>query len=180
MKKSKSLTVLTPEDFLDFVGTGKNQSPDDTLRNALTALNKLGLDCRYDVFRGRALIGGAVLTDVDPAGPGSDVRENSDPIELGLRELIAANFDFEPSERKMHDAVMRACHKRSFHPIKDYFAGLTWDGTPRAERLLTDYFNAPNTPFNRAVSRIVMMVGVRLHQGSRNEIRLYGRIAVNG
>jgi hypothetical protein len=162
MKKSLSLAIPLPNNFIDYAGKGKDAVPADTLRSSLIALNKLGLDCRFDVFRNQALIGGALLTEVSPAGEGSDIREVSDPIELGLREYIAANFDFEPSARMMHDAVMRACHKRSFHPIKDYFAGLpAWDGEFRAERLLTDYFNAPDTPFNGAVSRVVMMASVR-------------------
>ena len=161
MSKALALITSLPSDFVDYAGRGKDAPPADTLRSSLIALEKLGLDCSFDVFRNRALIGGAFLKEVNPASDDSERPEVSDPIVLGLRELIAANFGFEPSARMMQDAVMRACHKRSFHPIKDYFAGLTWDGLPRVEFLLRDYFNAPPTPFNRAVSRCVMMASVR-------------------
>ena len=73
-----------------------------------------------------------------------------------------AELHFEPSNANINDAVRRCCSMRTFHPIKDYFNSIPrWDGITRVDDLLPEYFNAPDTPFNRAVSRIIMIASVR-------------------
>jgi Virulence-associated protein E len=37
-------------------------------------------------------------------------------------------------------AVEKRARERSFHPVRNYFASLAWDGTPRIRTWLTDYF----------------------------------------
>lgn len=117
-------------EFVDFTGSGDSARPKDTMMNALVALDKLGLDCRYDIFKNEFLIKGNVLS--------TDVGELSDLTCLALRQIIRENFLFEPSKNNMQDAAMRACTLRTFHPIKDYLASVTWDGLPRLEFLLED------------------------------------------
>ncbi len=54
--------------------------------------------------------------------------------------------------------------EHGFHPVKDYLESVRnkWDPlTPRIDTMLIDYFGAPDTPFIRAVSRIVMVASVR-------------------
>jgi predicted P-loop ATPase len=144
-----------PDTFPDTVGSGANARPADTLFNSLIAIRKLGLDCSYNIFRNEYLVSGTLLNV-------TDVAELSDNTCLALRQLIRQNFDFEPSPRNMQDALTRSCTMRTFHPIKRYLEGVPrWDGIPRVDSLLTDYFNAPATPFNRAVSRIIMIASVR-------------------
>ena len=149
------LGTQLPNDFADFIGSGPAARPADTLFNALIAIKKLGLECSHNVFRNEYRIGGTMLTI-------TEIGEVSDNAVIALRQLVRQNFFFEPSARNMQDAVMRSCTMRSFHPIKDYFATLPrWDGIDRASRLLPDYFNTPDTPLNRAISRIVTMASVR-------------------
>lgn len=144
-----------PENFLDYKGSGDGARPDNTFMNALIALRKLGLDGRYDIFRNEFLLGSATLIP-------NETGELSDLACLSLRQLIRQQFGFEPSAQNMQDAATRFCTMKTFHPIKDYFTGLpAWDGTPRVDKLLSGYFNAPDTPFNAAVSRIVLMASVR-------------------
>jgi predicted P-loop ATPase len=152
-----SLNSGLPDTFADLAGAGNNQRPADTLYNSIIALQKLGLDCSYNIFRNEFLISGKLLTeDVE------DVGELSDLTCIALRQLIRQNFLFEPSTANINDAVRRCCTMRTFHPIKDYLEGVPrWDGIPRVDSLLPEYFNAPNTPFNRAVSRIIMIASVR-------------------
>lgn len=143
-----------PDEFADMVGNGPSARPADTLFNTLIAIKKLGLDCSYNIFRNEYLVSGRILA--------SDVGELSDHTCLALRQLIRQNFQFEPRAVHMQDALTRSCTMRTFHPIKDYLNGVPrWDGIPRVDGLLTDYFNSPATPFNAAVSRIVMIASVR-------------------
>jgi predicted P-loop ATPase len=46
--------------------------------------------------------------------------------------------------------------RNRFHSVQDYLSSLAWDQEPRIERWLIDYAGAPDTPYVRAVSRIVV------------------------
>ncbi len=48
-----------------------------------------------------------------------------------------------------------------FHPVREYLSSLAWDQEPRIERWLIDYAGAPDTPYVRAVSRIVLVAACR-------------------
>lgn len=55
---------------------------------------------------------------------------------------------------KFKDALLAVVSSdRLYHPIKEYFSGLKWDGTKRVDTLLIDYFGAEDTPYTRAVIR---------------------------
>lgn len=43
--------------------------------------------------------------------------------------------------------------KHSFNEVTAYLQDLTWDGTPRLDRLFIDYLGAEDTPYTRAVTR---------------------------
>ncbi|MEG2365071.1 MAG: virulence-associated E family protein [Terrisporobacter sp.] len=43
--------------------------------------------------------------------------------------------------------------QRQYHPIKDYFSTLSWDGVERIDRLLIDYLGAEDSEYVRAVTR---------------------------
>lgn len=58
------------------------------------------------------------------------------------------------SPAKFKDALLAVVSSdRLYHPIKEYFSGLEWDGTKRVDTLLIDYFGAEDTPYTRAVIR---------------------------
>jgi putative DNA primase/helicase len=47
--------------------------------------------------------------------------------------------------------VQRAARDNSFHPVRDYFESLVWDGTPRLEMWLQTYFTVNDSPYVRAI-----------------------------
>jgi predicted P-loop ATPase len=49
----------------------------------------------------------------------------------------------------------------AYHPIKDYFDGLVWDGRPRLDTLLVRYCGAEDTPYVRKIARLFMVGMVR-------------------
>ena len=58
------------------------------------------------------------------------------------------------------DAVYFAPGNR-YHPVKDYLNGLPeWDGKPRLDRLLVDYFGAEDTPYTHAVTSKTLIAAV--------------------
>jgi len=50
--------------------------------------------------------------------------------------------------------------RRAFHPVKDYFNSLKWDGVKRLDTLLVDYLGAADCALNRAISRKTLTAAV--------------------
>lgn len=50
--------------------------------------------------------------------------------------------------------------ERTYHPIKEYFSKLTWDGKKRIDTLLIDYLGAKDSEFVRAVTRKTLCAAV--------------------
>ena len=48
-------------------------------------------------------------------------------------------------------AVEAVARRRRFHPVQDELRALRWDGRPRLDRVLPDYFQSPDGPYERAV-----------------------------
>jgi predicted P-loop ATPase len=57
-------------------------------------------------------------------------------------------------------AVQTAAKHNTFHPVRTRFEALKWDGVPRADTWLIDYFRAEDTPHIRALSPRWLMSGV--------------------
>jgi predicted P-loop ATPase len=121
--------------------------------NTETAIERLGIRCRYDRFHDRKLIEGSGLEN-----HGSEL---SDAHARALRELIIEEFRFDPGKDNVKEALERACEANQFDPVLDYLAGLRWDGVPRLDRWLTTYMGAPDTPLNRAAGRAFLIAMVR-------------------
>lgn len=65
------------------------------------------------------------------------------------------------SPAKFKDALLAVVSSdRIYHPIKEYFSALAWDGTKRVDTLLIDYFGAEDTPYTRAVIRKTLVAAV--------------------
>lgn len=65
------------------------------------------------------------------------------------------------SPTKFKDALLAVvAAERIYHPIKEYFSGLEWDGTERLDTLLIDYMGAEDTLYTRAVTRKTLCAAV--------------------
>lgn len=58
-------------------------------------------------------------------------------------------------------AMMGAASAKRFHPVRDYLAGLVWDGIPRIGAWLHDAFGAEVDPYHHAVGTKVLQAAVR-------------------
>src|SRR5581483_10721279 len=154
-KQEMTLPVTTR--FVDWTG-GKNPEPAPTLANARIALHKLNVPCWHDKFADKKYIGNSPLS--------SDVGgELTDDTCAAIRVLIRKHFDFDPGKNNMWDAINLRCAEFPVHPTREYLERChvklePWDGG-KVETMLIDYFGAPDTPFVRAVSKIVMTASVR-------------------
>jgi predicted P-loop ATPase len=147
-----TMKIIAPE-FPDQIFKGGRIFAEKTMANALVALNAMHVECSYDVFHDRRIIGGHVL--------GSNVGQVSDDVCLLFRKLCRIHFKFDPGKDNTWDAINLRCRENSFHPIIDYLQSLTWDGVPRIGNWLVTYMGAPDTPFVRAVGEMQLVASVR-------------------
>ena len=60
----------------------------------------------------------------------------------------------------MHSAVDQRASERPFHPIRDYFDRLEWDGAERIGSWLTDYLGVEQSAYSVAIGRMFMVAMV--------------------
>ena len=58
-------------------------------------------------------------------------------------------------------AVNDTAQTNRHHPVKDYLAGLQWDGVPRVDTWLINHGGAEDTKYVRAVSALPLLAAVR-------------------
>lgn len=57
--------------------------------------------------------------------------------------------------------MLAVAAERAYHPIKEYLENLPpWDGTPRVENLMIDYFGAEDNSYTKAIIRKTMVAAV--------------------
>ena len=56
-----------------------------------------------------------------------------------------------PSAGDVGRAVQAAARHNPFHPVRDYFDSLVWDGVPRLDAWLVTYFHAEDSEYIRAI-----------------------------
>ena len=120
-------------------------------RNVEVALAKMGLLVKLDSFRNRMLVEGLEVADVVV----------DDRIMTRLRLETDRRFKFLCAKDFYFDVVGDLAFRNSYHPVRDYFDGLTWDGEGRLGEWLTRYCGAEDSEFVRAVGRIVLLAAVR-------------------
>lgn len=77
----------------------------------------------------------------------------------GVRNYIERVYGITGSA-KIDDAMALEIERHSFHPVKEYLGGLSWDGVKRLDTLLIDYFGAEDTAYTRAAIRKALCAAV--------------------
>ncbi len=125
--------------------------------NTLTAIQRLGVECYFDVFRCKEIVHGHDIRDLQ--------GEISDAGVTMLRHNIRQRFKFYPEKTVTQEAITVACRYHMRNPVTDYFDGLTRHdlgrGTPLLDKMLHKYLGADDTPLNAAIGRKLMCAIVR-------------------
>lgn len=69
-------------------------------------------------------------------------------------------YGIKVSDRDVVSAVDLVGNRNAFHPVKEYFEKLRWDGKERLERLFIDFLCTPDTPYYREVARLTLLAAV--------------------
>lgn len=137
-----------------FPDLAKDGKPRASLPNTKKAIELLGVECRYDLFKLQYSINGHNLDSYM-------TEAISDPALLRLREMIYDNYGFDPNTEIVHTAVQTLANHHRFHPVLDYLNSLVWDKQPRLDQWLVNYAGAEDTPYIKAVGSIVLIAAVR-------------------
>lgn len=79
------------------------------------------------------------------AGPWSDLDD------LMACIWISHNYQCNPDKRTVMHAVQAAAMQSAFHPAREFFNALKWDGTERLATWLADYLGAERNDYSRMV-----------------------------
>lgn len=121
----------------------KEGAPVYSFHNTIEALIALGVEFRFDDFRGQKVIGidhhmqdySGVLTD---------------RAEVYLRRQVRLRFGFDVGKDALHEAITELCEINRFDSLRDHIDALpAWDGTPRLDTWLIDYCGAVDTPYTQ-------------------------------
>jgi len=120
-------------------------------QNIRLAIEKLGITLRYDAFAGTPVIDG-----LPGFGPAVD-----DHAMNRMWLLVDEKFHFSPQLGFFQIVVADACQRNPFHPVRDYLNSLEWDGNGRLDEWLIRYCGVDDTPYARAVGRLMLIAAVR-------------------
>lgn len=118
----------------------------------------------YDGFRGQFLLMRPVPTNAEfgePALPGPYPRIWEGQDVSMLLAYFQRLWGHKWRREVVETAMVSAACLNQFHPVKDYLAGLKWDGKPRIDTWLPAVFDCDNTPLNQAISAKVLIAAVR-------------------
>lgn len=102
---------------------------------------------RLDTFANRVMLAARPPWHTGPFTP----REVDDVTGLRVASWLQ-DAGLQVSLAVAQGAIAETADRNQFHPVRDYLDGLAWDGVPRIDTWLIDYFGADDTPLTRAVA----------------------------
>jgi predicted P-loop ATPase len=92
-------------------------------------------------------------------------------------QLVRAWLEFHGKRLTPNDvraAIESAARRRPFHPIQDWLKSLTWDEKPRLDRVLPEYFQSPDSPYEQGVGPrwFISLVARAMEPGCQSDCTL--------
>jgi predicted P-loop ATPase len=131
----------------DFLRDSDGRIIKDHQENIARALSMLNIDLSYNEFSDKLLVNK------------TQALEDRQLNEMWFQ--IDDEYRFRPPADFFEKVIKRLCWQNSFHPVRDYFATLTWDSTPRIAEWLIRAGGAEDSEYTRTVSSIVLIAAVR-------------------
>lgn len=158
----KEKRELASEEFSDEDADWQSRLEMDRRGNIIDNIRNVGLITKYDE-NFKSVVYNEFKDTLDVIGPlpWEQVKQGWNDTDFANAKVYFGTKYGIWSPAKFKDAILAtASSERRYHPIKEYFATLTWDGIPRVDTLLIDYFGADDTPYTRAVIRKTLVAAV--------------------
>jgi hypothetical protein len=136
-----------------FPDTNDRGRPRATLQNALLAIQGLGVECAFDVFHARKIVGGRTLQ--------AHVGEVSDDAVHVMRRTALRVYGIDLTAQHVRDATEQLCIEHRFDPVVDYLDALEWDGVGRLAGWLGNYMGGGRDILTQEIGKLFLMAAVR-------------------
>lgn len=113
----------------------------------------------YDTFKERICVTERLPWIETTGAQDNPPREWADKDDSGLRWYFEDTYGIK-SKQKIDDGFQMALMSREKHPVREYFNSLKWDGTPRLDKLLIDYWGADDNVYTREAARRHLVAAV--------------------
>lgn len=92
----------------------------------------------------------------------NDTNEITPQDDSCLRNYLSVKYGIQ-SKNVVEDVLNEIVLNNQYHPIRDYLNSVrgTWDGKPRIDTLLIDFFSAEDTELNRWQTRLTLVGAVK-------------------
>jgi predicted P-loop ATPase len=141
--------------------TTEKGEPRANVANAILALRNTWPDVfAFDDFTQGIRVVGAPPWDPCDAPEGYEPGELADTDVTRVVAWLARHEGVDVSTDTMWKAIAVVAESKRVHPVREFLAGLRWDGVPRVERWLSTYLGAESTPYTRKVGPIVLRSAV--------------------
>jgi putative DNA primase/helicase len=101
----------------------------------------------FDEFANQVVKRRSPPFDGAEAGPWSDI----DDLRTAL--WLSQHYRFNADKKLVIHAVITAAHERRFHPVREYFKSLKWDGTGRLQTWLAQYCGASENEYTQLAGK---------------------------
>lgn len=108
-----------------------------------------------DEFADRLTVRHALPWDADAKG-----RVWSDADDAQLRVWFNDVWGIKRVKQFIDDGILVMAERFKFHPVREYFAGVEWDGLPRVETFLIEFLGAEDTLLTRESTKVWAKGGV--------------------
>ncbi len=152
-------TRMALEPAVDFRTTVSGTILPKNPHNTRVALQLLSVQFRWNDFA--QIMEVTALPASFPEGFIKLEQELTDAGADRLRLHINERWNFFPAKDLFEVVTRDLAYYHRYHPVKEYLAALVWDGVPRLEQAFIDHAGAEDTAFNRAISRLWFLAGVR-------------------
>lgn len=151
----EDFNVIDDDNWQEKLTVDKNGSIKDSLSNIATII-------RYDKNL-KSIVYNQLKHTFDVIGelPWKQAKSGWSDADLANAKLYFERVYGIWSPTKFKDALLGVVSsERLYHPIKEYFSTLQWDGVERLDTLLIDYLGAEDTPYVRTVTRKTLVAAV--------------------
>ena len=120
-------------------------------KNTMIILERMKITSRYDEFADKELVTIGERME-QPA------RDDTEQV---IRHNMDLQYGYKIGGDSFRDTMAAIARSNSFHPVRDYLKGLKWDGVERVGNWLCEFGGAEDSPYVRAVSKLVLVAAVR-------------------
>lgn len=141
-----------PRLSLDVDGEGRPRKTLANVAKVLSADSRWAGIIAYDLFaESIRKTRPAPVRDTEEARETSLVGLWSDEDTIRTSIWLSHVHGIEVQSAIIDQAVAVVARRNEVHPVRDYLAGVTWDGTPRLDTWLVAYYGAEDTEYTRGI-----------------------------